>query len=133
MEWVDSELAKEGLSYLDCKSANMFSPTGLERTAPNGTAAPAPTATAAPAQTNSLGWGAASIATTRLPSAFGTTLAPAQPQQSQLPATLKDLDARFGTVRIDTKSSWVIAKDVSEFAKRTNRLALQIFLSRCHM
>ncbi|KAF9314439.1 hypothetical protein BG003_004164 [Podila horticola] len=97
MEWVDSELAKEGLSYLDCKSANMFSPTGLERTAPNGTAAPAPVAAAAPVQTNSLGWGAASIATTRLPSAFGT-LAPAQPQQSQLPATLKDLDARFGTV-----------------------------------
>ncbi|KAF9025981.1 hypothetical protein BGZ52_008074 [Haplosporangium bisporale] len=99
MEWVDSELAKEGLSYLDCKSANMFSPTGLERVAPNGTAAPAAAAPAAPAaQTNSLGWGAASIATTRLPSAFGTTLAPAQPQQSQLPATLKDLDARFGTV-----------------------------------
>lgn len=103
MEWVDSELAKEGLSYLDCKSANMFSPTGLERTAPNGTAAPAPVAAAAPVQTNSLGWGAASIATTRLPSAFGT-LAPAQPQQSQLPATLKDLDARFGTVRIGIKS-----------------------------
>lgn len=113
MEWVDSELAKEGLSYLDCKSANMFSPTGLERVAPNGTAAPAAAATAAPAaQTNSLGWGAASIATTRLPSAFGTTLAPAQPQQSQLPATLKDLDARFGTVRTINTSLFWMTKEV---------------------
>ncbi|KAG0337318.1 hypothetical protein BG004_007688 [Podila humilis] len=99
MEWVDAELAKEGLSYLDCKSANMFSPTGLEQTAPNGTAAPAPVTTPAPAvPSNPLGWGSSAGASARLPSAFTTTLAPVQPPPSQRPTTLKDLDARLGSV-----------------------------------
>ncbi|KAF9427177.1 hypothetical protein BGZ94_005350 [Podila epigama] len=109
MEWVDAELAKNGLSYLDCKSATMFFPTGQERTAQSGTNPTEPAASApAASASNSLGWGAASIATSRLPSAFGSSLAPAQPPQSQLPATLKDLDARFGASEPYVKQRMVI-------------------------
>ncbi|KAG0301359.1 hypothetical protein BGZ98_008420 [Dissophora globulifera] len=97
MEQVDEELRKENLSYLDCKSATMFytsvpvpQPTTSASDAATTNAAAAP---AAPAPlTNSLGWGAASIATTRLPSAFAAS----QPQQPQMPTSLQDLEARYG-------------------------------------
>ncbi|KAG0314331.1 hypothetical protein BGZ99_008207 [Dissophora globulifera] len=97
MEQVDEELRKENLSYLDCKSATMFytsvpvpQPTTNASDAATANAAAAP---AAPAPlTNSLGWGAASIATTRLPSAFVAS----QPQQPQMPTSLQDLEARYG-------------------------------------
>ncbi|KAF8932376.1 hypothetical protein BGZ47_011411 [Haplosporangium gracile] len=98
MEVVDAELAKQGLSYLDCKSATMFYTSGpLPQNATNGNAASAAAAAAAPAvapMTNSLGWGAASIANPRMPSAFAPLVN--QPQQPLLPTSLQDLDARYG-------------------------------------
>lgn len=103
MEVVDAELAKQGLSYLDCKSATMFYTSGpLPQNATNGSAASAAAAAAAAAptvapMTNSLGWGAASIANPRMPSAFAP--ATSQPQQPLLPISLQDLDARYGDVR----------------------------------
>ncbi|KAF9141628.1 hypothetical protein BGX30_004429 [Mortierella sp. GBA39] len=97
MEVVDAELAKQGLSYLDCKSATMFYTSGpLPQNATNGNAASAAAAappTVAP-MTNSLGWGAASIANPRMPSAFAPITS--QPQQPLLPTSLQDLDARYG-------------------------------------
>ncbi|KAF9437198.1 hypothetical protein BGZ76_001657 [Entomortierella beljakovae] len=99
MEIVDAELAKEGLSYLDCKSATMFyASVPLPQNTVNGSAST--TAAQAPAAaplTSSLAWGAASIASTRLPSAFSTTQ---QQQQPQLPTSLQDLEARYGQSRI---------------------------------
>ncbi|KAI8602502.1 cytochrome B561, N terminal-domain-containing protein [Dissophora ornata] len=97
MEVVDAELAKQGLSYLDCKSATMFyASVPVPRGSANGAATAAASATAAPAAaaplTNSLGWGAASIANTRLGNAFAQT----QPQEPQLPTSLQDLGARYG-------------------------------------
>ncbi|KAF9113086.1 hypothetical protein BGX27_002242 [Mortierella sp. AM989] len=99
MEIVDAELARQGLSYLDCKSATMFyASVPLPQNTVNGTSstttAAAPTAPAP--LSSSLAWGAASIANTRLPSAFSTT----QPQQPQLPTSLQDLEARYGESRI---------------------------------
>ncbi|KAG0288932.1 hypothetical protein BGZ96_007366 [Linnemannia gamsii] len=98
MEVVDAELAKQGLSYLDCKSATMFYTSGpLPQNATNGSAASAAAAAAAPTvapMANSLGWGAASIANPRMPSAFAP--ATSQPQQPLLPTSLQDLDARYG-------------------------------------
>ncbi len=98
MEIVDEELAKQGLSYLDCKSATMFytaGPPPQNATTGSNTAAAASAPAAAPLN-NTLGWGAASIATTRAPSAFAS-VAP----QSQLPVSLQDLEARYGEVRFD--------------------------------
>ncbi|KAG0200158.1 hypothetical protein BGX28_006689 [Mortierella sp. GBA30] len=100
MEIVDEELAKQGLSYLDCKSATMFYTAGPPpQNATTGsnasTAATAPAPAAAP-MANSLGWGAASIATARPPSAFASTA----PQQPQLPVSLQDLETRYGESRI---------------------------------
>ncbi|KAF9155237.1 hypothetical protein BG015_010541 [Linnemannia schmuckeri] len=98
MEVVDAELAKQGLSYLDCKSATMFYTSGpLPQNATNGNAASAAAAAATPTvapMTNSLGWGAASIANPRMPSAFAPLVN--QPQQPLLPTSLQDLDARYG-------------------------------------
>jgi len=98
MELVDEGLAKIGLSYLDCKSATMFYTSGpLPKNNASGSttgATPAPVPATAP--TNSLGWGAASIATARLPSAFAASSA--QPQQPQLPASLQELEAHYGQV-----------------------------------
>ncbi|KAK5823137.1 cytochrome B561, N terminal-domain-containing protein [Linnemannia elongata] len=98
MEVVDAELAKQGLSYLDCKSATMFYTSGpLPQNATNGNAASAAAAAPAPTvapMTNSLGWGAASIANPRMPSAFAPITS--QPQQPLLPTSLQDLDARYG-------------------------------------
>ncbi|KAF9962280.1 hypothetical protein BGZ72_008415 [Mortierella alpina] len=97
MEIVDEELAKQGLSYLDCKSATMFytaGPPPQNATTGANTAAAASAPAAAPLN-NTLGWGAASIATTRAPSAFAS-VAP----QSQLPVSLQDLEARYGESRI---------------------------------
>ncbi|KAF9905464.1 hypothetical protein EC991_001631 [Linnemannia zychae] len=102
MAEVDAEMAKQGLSYLDCKSATMFYTSGplpQNATANGNAASAAATAAAAPAaapMTNSLGWGAASIANPRLPSAFAP--ATTQPQQPQMPTSLQDLDARYGDV-----------------------------------
>ncbi|KAF9349429.1 hypothetical protein BGX26_012265 [Mortierella sp. AD094] len=99
MEIVDAELARQGLSYLDCKSATMFyASVPLPQNTVNGTSSTAAAAApAAPAPlSSSLAWGAASIANTRLPSAFATT----QPQQPQLPTSLQDLEARYGESRI---------------------------------
>ncbi|KAF9362430.1 hypothetical protein BGX34_006200 [Mortierella sp. NVP85] len=99
MDIVDAEFAKQGLAYLDCKSATMFYtsvplPQGANGTTTSTTtAAPAPAA--APA--NSLAWGAASLAASRGPSAFSINQ---QPQQPQLPASLQDLDARYGQVQV---------------------------------
>ncbi|KAF9964519.1 hypothetical protein BGZ70_006335 [Mortierella alpina] len=99
MEIVDEELAKQGLSYLDCKSATMFYTAGPPpQNATAGSNASTAAAAAAPAAAplnNTLGWGAASIATTRAPSAFASA-AP----QSQLPVSLQDLEARYGESRI---------------------------------
>ncbi|KAG9063876.1 hypothetical protein KI688_003990 [Linnemannia hyalina] len=98
MEVVDAELAKQGLSYLDCKSATMFYTSGpLPQNATNGNAASAAAAAAQPTvapMTNSLGWGAASIANPRMPSAFAPISS--LPQQPLLPTSLQDLDARYG-------------------------------------
>ncbi|KAF8975652.1 hypothetical protein BGZ46_008944 [Entomortierella lignicola] len=99
MEIVDAELARQGLSYLDCKSATMFyASVPLPQNTVNGTSST--TAAAAPATqaplSSSLAWGAASIANTRLPSAFATS----QPQQPQLPTSLQDLETRYGQSRI---------------------------------
>ncbi|KAI1318931.1 hypothetical protein EDD11_005365 [Mortierella claussenii] len=94
MEAVDAELAKQGLSYLDCKNATMFYasvPVSQNVNGASSTAAPAPAPLA-----SSLAWGAASVATTRLPSAFGSS----QPQQPQLPTSLQDLEARYGNSNI---------------------------------
>ncbi|KAG0252773.1 hypothetical protein BG011_006747 [Mortierella polycephala] len=101
MEVVDTQFAKWGLSYLDCKSATMFYTSGpppqstssgsAASTNASSTAAPAP---AAASMANSLGWGAASIANPQLPSAFN--LGAAQPQQPQMPISLQDLEARYG-------------------------------------
>ncbi|KAG0019870.1 hypothetical protein BGZ80_005157 [Entomortierella chlamydospora] len=98
MEIVDAELARQGLSYLDCKSATMFyASVPLPQNTVNGTSSTAAAAPTAPAPlSSSLAWGAASIANTRLPSAFATT----QPQQPQLPTSLQDLEARYGESRI---------------------------------
>ncbi|KAF9124800.1 hypothetical protein BGW39_007885 [Mortierella sp. 14UC] len=102
MAEVDAEMAKQGLSYLDCKSATMFYTSGPlpQNATSNGNAASAAgAAAAAPAaapMNNSLGWGAASIANPRLPSAFAP--ASMQPQQPQMPTSLQDLDARYGDV-----------------------------------
>lgn len=100
MEIVDEELAKQGLSYLDCKSATMFYTAGPPpqnaTTGSNVSTAAAAAAPAAAPLNNTLGWGAASIATTRAPSAFASA-AP----QSQLPVSLQDLEARYGEVRLD--------------------------------
>ncbi|KAF9940932.1 hypothetical protein BGZ67_006354 [Mortierella alpina] len=98
MEIVDDELAKQGLSYLDCKSATMFytaGPPPQNATGSNASTAAAAAAPAAAPLNNTLGWGAASIATTRAPSAFASA-AP----QSQLPVSLQDLEARYGESRI---------------------------------
>ncbi|KAF9560171.1 hypothetical protein EC968_006279 [Mortierella alpina] len=98
MEIVDDELAKQGLSYLDCKSATMFytaGPPPQNATGSNGSTATAAAAPAAAPLNNTLGWGAASIATTRAPSAFAS-VAP----QSQLPVSLQDLETRYGESRI---------------------------------
>ncbi|KAF9292403.1 hypothetical protein BGZ68_006349 [Mortierella alpina] len=99
MEIVDEELAKQGLSYLDCKSATMFYTAGPPpQNATTGSSVSTAAAAAAPAAAplnNTLGWGAASIATTRAPSAFASA-AP----QSQLPVSLQDLEARYGESRI---------------------------------
>ncbi|KAG0280971.1 hypothetical protein BGZ95_007646 [Linnemannia exigua] len=102
MAEVDAEMAKQGLSYLDCKSATMFYTSGplpQNATASGNAASAAGAAAAAPVaapMANSLGWGAASIANPRLPSAFAP--AASQPQQPQMPASLQDLDARYGDV-----------------------------------
>ncbi|KAF9096505.1 hypothetical protein BGX29_008547 [Mortierella sp. GBA35] len=102
MEEVDAEFTKQGLSYLDCKSATMFYTSGPlpQNATANGNAASTTAAPAAPAAplTNSLGWGAASIANPRAPSAFGPAIT--QPQQPQLPTSLQDLDARYGQLPI---------------------------------
>ncbi|CAO3564192.1 unnamed protein product [Mortierella alpina] len=99
MEIVDEELAKQGLSYLDCKSATMFYTAGPPpqnaSAGPNGSTAATAAAPAAAPLNNTLGWGAASIATIRAPSAFASA-AP----QSQLPVSLQDLEARYGESRI---------------------------------
>ncbi|KAF9193900.1 hypothetical protein BGZ51_001886 [Haplosporangium sp. Z 767] len=101
MEVVDTQFAKWGLSYLDCKSATMFYTSGPppQSTSSGSAASTNASSTAAPApavapMTNSLGWGAASIANPQLPSAFN--LGAAQPQQPQMPTSLQDLEARFG-------------------------------------
>ncbi|KAF9581564.1 hypothetical protein BGW38_001377 [Lunasporangiospora selenospora] len=120
MDRVDTELAKQGLGYLDCKSATMFytanppaqkaaattagaaaaaggaaAGTGVGA-APGGGLGASGATTGAPGastlQPNALGWGAASVATSRLPSVF-TGSAAAQPQ---LPVSLQDLEARYG-------------------------------------
>jgi hypothetical protein len=97
MEVIDAELAKQGLSYLDCKSATMFYTSGpLPQNATNSSTAPAATAPTVAPMTNSLGWGAASIANPRMPSAFAPAVS--QPQQPLLPTSLQDLDARYGDV-----------------------------------
>ena len=106
MEVVDTELAKLNLSYLDCKSATMFYTAGPPQNTANGSNGPAAAtaATAAPAASaNALGWGAASVAAPRLPSAFAS--ANAQPQQPQLPISLQDLEARYGKVNL--KGAWI--------------------------
>ncbi|KAF9963513.1 hypothetical protein BGZ65_002754 [Modicella reniformis] len=99
MEVVDTEFAKQGLAYLDCKSATMFYTSApLPQSAANGSTTSTSTAAApaAAAPANSLAWGAASIATARGPNAFSIN----QPQQPQLPTSLQDLDARHGQVQV---------------------------------
>ncbi|ORZ05549.1 cytochrome B561, N terminal-domain-containing protein [Lobosporangium transversale] len=96
MEAVDEELAKQGLSYLDCKNATMFYCSVPVSQNVNGTASTAPGPPASAPLTSSLAWGAASVAAPRLPSAFG----PPQPQQPQLPTSLQDLEARYGSSNI---------------------------------
>ncbi|KAF9926244.1 hypothetical protein FBU30_004139 [Linnemannia zychae] len=103
MDEVDAEFAKQGLSYLDCKSATMFYTSGPlpQNATTNGSSASTTAAPAAPAaapMANSLGWGAASIASARLPSAFGPAVT--QPQQPQMPTSLQDLDIRYGQTPI---------------------------------
>ena len=97
MDVVDAELAKQGLAYLDCKSATMFYTSVPLPQGANGTTTSTTTATPAPAAApaNSLAWGAASLAAARGPNAFSINQ---QPQQPQLPASLQDLDARYGQV-----------------------------------
>lgn len=104
MEAVDADFAKQGLAYLDCKSATMFYTSVPLPQSANGTATSTSTATAAPtvaAPANSLAWGAASLAATRGPSAFTVN----QPQQPQMPSSLQDLDARYGQVLITLKDT----------------------------
>lgn len=99
MDVVDAEFAKQGLAYLDCKSATMFYTSVPLPQSANGTATATSTATTAPAVAappNSLAWGAASIAAARGPNAFAVN----QPQQPQMPSSLQDLDARYGQVVI---------------------------------
>ncbi|KAK3846678.1 MAG: cytochrome B561, N terminal-domain-containing protein [Linnemannia gamsii] len=101
MAEVDAEMAKQGLSYLDCRSATMFYTSGplpQNATTSGNAASAAGAAAAAPAapMVNSLGWGAASIANPRLPSAFAPAVS--QPQQPLMPTSLQDLDARYGDV-----------------------------------
>jgi hypothetical protein len=131
MEVVDKKFAEQGLSYLDCKSATMFYTTGppqKNNASGAGAASAAPAPAPAPVPTNSLGWGAASIATSRLPSAF--TVAAAQPQQSEHPTSLQDLEARHSQVPKQWRKFHRLVWSVAQKSKRINsRLFYLIFSS----
>ncbi|KAF9972933.1 hypothetical protein BGZ73_003877 [Actinomortierella ambigua] len=109
MEAVDKAFEKAGLSYLDCKSATMFTTTTVvpqksanDGSAAGGAAGAAGAAGAGAANTagtgaapasNPLGWGAATTTAPQLPSAFA---GPAQPVLPPTPTSLKDLNDRWG-------------------------------------